>query len=307
MTAPLNGYIWDAVKRKGLSVRSYGEFVERGAEPEMEKDTGKGDVTATVPGLKGLVHPNYPPYDLSIPDNKRVDIWLEEFTRFDKAGSLPSLNIIRLGNDHTAGTRAGYPTPRAMVAENDVALGRVVDAITNSAAWKDSAIFVLEDDAQAGPDHVDMHRSIALVVSPFTRRTSVDSTLYTTSAMLRTIELILGAPPMSNYDAAATPMYNAFQTTPVLTPFKARPARIDIQEKNAVNAWGAAASGRMYLAEADFAPEQELNEIIWRSVKGPTSIMPPPVRAAFIRALPATAVPDDDDDPPAPPKARPNR
>ena len=295
VTAPLNGYIWDAVKRKGLTVRSYGEFAQRGAEPEFETDSGKGDVTATVPGLAGLVHPNYPPYDLRIPDNRRVDVWLEEFTRFDKSGTAPSLNIIRLGNDHTAGTSAAYPTPRAMVAENDVALGRVVDAISNSSFWKDSAIFVLEDDAQAGPDHVDMHRSIALVISPFTRRAAVDSTLYTTSAMLRTMELILGVPPMSNYDAGATPMYNAFQTTPVLTPFKARPARIDIQEKNAVNAWGAAASARMYLAEADLAPEQELNEIIWRSVKGPASVMPPPVRAAFIRAVPARPGADDDD------------
>jgi YVTN family beta-propeller protein len=300
VTAPLNGYIWDAVKRKGLTVRSYGEFAQRGPEPEFEKDSGKGDVEATVPGLKGLVHPSYQPYDLTIPDNKRVDVWLEEFRRFEKDGGLPAFSILRLGNDHTAATRAGYPTPKAMVAENDVALGRVVDAISHSPYWKDSAIFVLEDDAQAGPDHVDLHRSIALVVSPFTKRMAVDSTLYTTSAMLRTIELIFGAPPMSNYDAAATPMYNAFQTTPVLTPFTVRPARIDIQEKNALNAWGAAASARMYLAEADLAPEQELNEIIWRSVKGPNSVMPPPVRAAFIRALPALGGDDDDDDRPAP-------
>ena len=238
-----------------------------------------------MPGLKGKVHPNYPPYDLTIPDNKRVDIWLEEFRKFEQTGELPRLNIIRLGNDHTAGTRAGYPTPRAMVAENDVALGRVVEAISNSRFWKESAIFVLEDDAQNGPDHVDAHRSPAFVVSPFTKRSAVDSTLYTTSAMLRTMELILGLPPMSQYDAAATPMYNAFQTTPALAPFKARPARIDITEKNAVNAWGAAASARMYLAEADLAPELELNEIVWRSVRGPNSPMPPPRRAAFIRTI----------------------
>jgi hypothetical protein len=243
-----------------------------------------------VPGLKGKVHTKYPPYDLTVPDNKRVDIWLEEFRKFEQSGELPRLNIIRLGNDHTAGTRVGYPTPRAMVAENDVALGRVVEAITNSPFWRESAIFVLEDDAQAGPDHVDTHRSIALVASPFIKRGSVDSTLYNTGAMLRTIELILGLPPMSNLDAGATPMYAAFQATPVLTPYTLRPARIDINEKNAVNAWGADASARMYLAEADLAPEQELNLIIWRSVKGPWSVMPPPVRAAFVRPI------DDGDD-----------
>jgi Phosphoesterase family len=291
VTAPMHGYIWDACNRAGVSVRSYGEFADRGHEPEDEKDSGVGEVVATVPGLKGRVHPQYQPYDLRIPDNKRVDIWLGEFREFEKNGKLPRFSIIRLGNDHTAGTRVGYPTPRAMIAENDVATGRVVEAISNSVYWKESAIFILEDDAQNGPDHVDAHRSPAFIISPFTRRAAVDSTLYTTSGMLRTMELILGLPPMSQYDAAATPMYNAFQTTPVLTPFTLRPARIDIKEMNTANAWGAEASARMYLAEADLAPELELNEILWKSVRGAASPMPPPVRTAFIRGIP-----DDDDD-----------
>ncbi|MGE5358554.1 MAG: hypothetical protein ACM3NQ_06005 [Bacteroidales bacterium] len=300
ITAPLNGYIWDAAVRAGVSVRSYGEFTMRGPDPEGEKDDGVGEVVATVPGLKGRVNPNFSPYDLTIPDNKRVDVWLQEFKQFEQAGKVPRLNIIRLGNDHTAGTRAGYPTPRAMIAENDLALGRVVDAISTSAIWKESAIFVLEDDAQAGPDHVDAHRSVALIASPFVRRGTVDSTLYTTAGMLRTIELILGLPPMSNLDTGATPMFAAFQSTPVTTTYKVRAARVDIQEKNATNAYGAQASARMYLAEADLAPEQELNEIIWRSVKGPTSPMPPPMHAAFVRPSPAQpADPDDDERPPA--------
>ena len=264
---------------------------------------------ATVPGLKGRVHPSYPPYDLSTPDNKRVDIWLEEFRQFEQNGQLPRLNIIRLGNDHTAGTRAGYPTPRAMIAENDAALGRIVEAISKSPYWKDSAIFVLEDDAQDGPDHVDAHRSPAFAIGPFIKRGSVDSTLYTTSAMLRTIELILGLPPMSHLDAAATPMYNAFQALPVLTAYDARPPRIDITEKNAQNAWGADASAKMYLAEADLIPMREFNEIIWKSVRGPHSPVPPPTRAAFIRAIPAGAGggdgdDDDDDEVPAAGKRR---
>ncbi|MCX6551988.1 MAG: bifunctional YncE family protein/alkaline phosphatase family protein [Acidobacteria bacterium] len=264
VAAPMNGYIWDACTRAGASVRSYGEFVDRGVGMAGEPAAAPGHVVPTVPGLKGLVHPTYPPYDLSIPDAKRVDIWLEEFRQFEQNGKLPGLSIIRLGGDHTAGTRAGYPTPRAMIAENDAALGRIVEAVTNSPYWKESAIFILEDDAQG---------------------------------VLRTMELILGAKPMSQYDAAATPMYNAFQTTPVLTPFKARPARIDVREMNAANAWGAAASARMYLAEADLAPELELNEIIWKSVRGAASPMPPPVRAAFVRGMPAADGDDDDDEP----------
>jgi YVTN family beta-propeller protein len=288
ITAPARGYIWDACRRAGVSVRSYGEFAVRYEDVydhDDRRDTWKGGVQHSVPGLAGLVHPAYPPYDLSIPDNKRVDIWLEEFRKFEASGELPRLSILRLGNDHTAGTRPGYPTPRAMVAENDLALGRIVETISRSRFWKESAIFVLEDDAQNGPDHVDAHRSVALVISPYVRRAAVDSTLYTTSGMLRTIELILGVPPMSQYDAAATPMYGAFQSAPVLTPFSKREARISLEEKNEENAPGAAASLAMNLEEADRAPDLELNEIVWKSIKGADSTMPPPVRAAFVKPV----------------------
>jgi YVTN family beta-propeller protein len=277
ISAPPKGYLWDFATRAGVSVRSYGEFAY------WEK---KGDeVKASVPGLEGRVSPTYPPYDMSIADNERIDRWLEEFREFEKNGNLPRLNIVRLGNDHTAGTRPGDWTPRSMVAENDLALGRFVEAISKSRYWKESAIFVLEDDAQNGPDHVDSHRSVALVVSPFTKRRAVDSTLYTTSAMLRTIELILGLEPMSQYDAAATPMYNAFQNRPDLTPYTHRPARVPIDQRNDWNSYGAQASLDMYLDEADLAPELELNEILWKSVKGAHSQMPPPRRAAFIRSV----------------------
>jgi hypothetical protein len=221
---------------------------------------------------------------LSTPDNARVDVWLKEFRHFEKTGELPRLNIIRLGNDHTSGTQPGAWTPTSMVAENDAALGRLVEAISQSRFWKEAAIFVLEDDAQNGPDHVDAHRSPAFAISPFSKRRAVDSTLYTTSGMLRTMELILGLEPMSQYDAAATPMYNAFQPTADTTPYKALPARVPTDERNASTAWGAEASMRMNLREADLAPELELNEIIWRSVRGPNSPMPPPRRAAFVRA-----------------------
>ena len=290
VTAPLNGYIWDACVRKGVSVRSYGEFAGRGWDDEHQ--IGTGVVKAMVPGLEGRVHLSYPPYDLRIPDGQRVDVWLEEFQRFEKDGGLPQLSIIRLGNDHTAGTRNGYPTPRAMIAENDVALGRIVEAISKSRFWRESAIFVLEDDAQNGPDHVDAHRSPAFVASPYVRRGSVDSTLYTTSGMLRTMELILGLPPMSQYDAAATPMYAAFQNEATLTPFAKREAKVPLDEKNDAASWGSGASAAMNLEEADIAPEGPLNEIVWKSVRGALSPMPPPRRAAFVR--PSQAEDDDE-------------
>jgi hypothetical protein len=182
-----------------------------------------------------------------------------------------------------------------MVAENDLALGRLVDTISHSPIWKDSAIFILEDDAQSGPDHVDAHRSPALVVSPFSRRRTVDSTMYSTSAMLRTMELILGLPPMSQYDAAATPMYNTMTATSDLKPYDHLQAHIDLDEKNDAMAYGAEASMRMNLADADVAPERELNEILWRSIKGANAVVPPAVRAAFVRR-PGIGDGDDDDD-----------
>jgi len=294
VTAPSDGYIWDAAVRKGLSVRSYGEFTHWEPGTTADRVAGKLKAIASVPGLEGRVDPNYPPWELAVKDNARVDAWEKEFAAFDAAGQVPALSIIRLGNDHTNGTRAGWPTPRAMVAENDLAVGRLVERISHSRVWNDSAIFILEDDAQGGPDHVDAHRSPALVASPFAKRRGVDSTLYTTSGMLRTLELILGLPPMTQYDAAATPMYNAFQPTPNLAPYTHVEPRIRLDERNDRWSYGSDASARMNMEEADLAPEREFNEIIWRSVKGAHSPMPPTVRSAWVRSR-ASADDDDDD------------
>jgi hypothetical protein len=292
--APLNGYIWDAVVRKNLSVRSYGEFALWEPEKTAERRAGKvSDVVAAVPGLQGRMSPTYPPWDLEIPDMRRFEAWRQEFIAQESSNQVPALSILRMGNDHTNGTRPGTPTPRSMVAENDLAIGWLVETITKSRVWNESAIFLVEDDAQNGPDHVDAHRSLALIISPFSRRRVVDSTMYTTSGILRTMELILGVPPMSQYDAAATPAYNAFQSTPTLTPFVHLEPRTPLDEKNDARAWGAEASLRMNLAEPDRAPDRELNEIIWRSVRGPQSAMPPAVRSGFIRKV---ADGDDDDE-----------
>ena len=289
ITAPLQGYIWDYARRANVSVRSYGEFVR------TKSKSSSGDVMAeAVPGLRGLVAPAFAGFDLDIPDNRRLDVWTQEFNDYVSNGNLPQLSIMRLGNDHTSGSRAGAPTPRAMIGENDLAIGRLIETISNSVYWKDSAIFILEDDAQNGPDHVDSHRSVLLMASPFAKRMTVDHTFYTTSGVLRTIELILGLPPMSQYDAAARPLYNAFQSTPNLAPYRRAFPIIPLDEKNLPNAFGSAISLSMDFSDADRAPEALLNEIIWRSVKGAGSPMPPPRRSVFVRS--ANGSPLDDDD-----------
>ncbi len=298
ISRPTGGYIWDYCARAGVSYRSYGEFigvkdVKAGgggdADSNLDRKPGFENYTSEE-ALKGHFSLTFPPYDLSISDLTRIDRWLEEFREYEKNGKLPQFQIVRIGNNHTQGTRPGVPTPRAYVAENDLALGRLVEAVSNSKYWATTAIFVLEDDAQNGPDHVDAHRSIAFVASPYTKRKFVDSTMYTTSGMLRTMELILGLPPMSQYDAAAAPMYNSFTNKPDLAPFKHRPARVDLSEKNPPNAPGALRSMQMDFSKEDAAPDVEFNEIIWKSVRGADSQMPAPVRSAFVRVI------DDDDD-----------
>ncbi|MHA3770169.1 bifunctional YncE family protein/alkaline phosphatase family protein [Verrucomicrobiota bacterium sgz303538] len=282
---PAGGYLWDRAKEAGVSYRSYGEFVKNGAKP--------GDpMVAKVKTLIGHIDPEFRSFDVDYPDVKRADRFISELQRFENEGEMPRLQIVRLPNDHTAGASPGKPTPVAYLADNDRALGMLVEAVSKSKFWPQTAIFVVEDDAQNGSDHVDAHRTIAYAISPYINRGMVDSTLYSTSSMLRTMELILGMKPMSQFDAVAMPMFACFQEKPDLTPYVAKPVTADGNQLNAADAWGAKESLAMDLTEEDAADDLKLNEIIWKSVRGANSAMPAPRRAAFV----FTKAEDDDDD-----------
>jgi hypothetical protein len=282
-----SGYLWDACARNNLGYRSYGEYGHRVSQPD-----GSVRVEGRVPGLVGHVCPDFglvsyrdgrpvrAPVE-SIRDTDRVGTFLEEFREFERKGTLPRFIVMSLGEDHTRGTRPDAFTPQACVASNDLALGRLVEGVSRSKSWPETAIFVIEDDAQNGPDHVDAHRTVGLVISPYTRRHYVDSTQYSTVSMIRTIELILGLPPLSQFDAAASPMFASFTDQLDPTPYTAAPPRIDLNARNDRLAYGAERSQRMDFSEYDKIDDFELNEILWHAVKGPNAPLPPAVRRAI--------------------------
>ncbi len=265
---PDQGFFWDYCQRAGVSYRSYGEFTAKGK-------TG-------LESLKGHFDVDYTTYNLHVSDMYRLQKWTEDFDSLLAIDAIPQFSSIRLPNDHTAGARIGMPTPRAMVAENDLALGKMIEHISKSRIWKESAVFVLEDDAQNGPDHVDAHRSTAFIASPYAKRNVKVSTMYSTTSMLRTMELILGLPPMSQYDAASTPMWECFTAIPDYTPFVSLDATYDIHEMNTEENEISRLSDSFNLEEMDAAPDHLFSQVIWKAVKGLDSEMPAPVRSAFI-------------------------
>ena len=279
---PSSGHLWDLAARKGLTYRSYGEYADRVSEgSQMEARVG-------IAGLLGHVSPKFRLPGMRDTDN--VKVFIEEFDEYEKnydspdpARRLPNFIVMSLGENHTRGTTPGAHTPTACVANNDWALGELVDRVTHSRYWPQTAIFVIEDDAQNGPDHVDARRTIGLVISPYARRRAVDSTLYTTSSMVRTMELLLGLPPMTQYDAAAMPMYASFTTEADLAPYTHLPPEVDVNARNTALAWGARESLAMDFSDYDRTPEFELNEIIWKSVRGAKSKMPLPIRRFHFR------------------------
>ncbi|MBC6492062.1 beta-propeller fold lactonase family protein [Flavihumibacter stibioxidans] len=262
-----DGYIWDHCARNNITYRTYGEFVKRGLEPNL-------------PVLEGHVAP-FMPHDARYRDTMRINQWKRDFDSLVAVNALPRLSTLRLSNDHTEGMRLGRPTPYAHVADNDLAVGMMVEHLSKSPVWKESAVFILEDDAQNGPDHVDAHRSTAYVISPYVNRRSVDHTMYTTSGMLRTMELILGLPPMTQFDAAATPMWRCFTTTPDFTPFSSLPSNVDLNEVNKKNDDLAKRSEQFDWTKIDAVPDLLFNEILWQGLKGKPA--PGPVRAGFLK------------------------
>ncbi len=265
---PKKGFIWDYCQRAGITYRSYGEFA--------------GDGKANIKALQNHICPASPGFDLSIPDVERERIWAHDFDSLLLKNAVPQFSSIRLSNDHTSGQRKGAISVISALGDNDLALGQLVEHIAESPIWKESVIFVLEDDAQNGSDHVDAHRSPAFVISPYIKKGSVNHTMYSTSGILRTIELILGLPPMSQYDAAAVPLFSCFSVTPDLTSYKAKPAQVDLQKRNV--AWNKSAERSSFfnLAKEDAVPDLELNDVVWKAVKGENSIMPAPRRSAFV-------------------------
>lgn len=273
------GFIWDHCKRAGVSYRTYGEFAD--------------DYKANIPVLEGHFCPYYTSWDESVKDTTRFYQWKRDFDSMLAINKVPQFNSLRFINDHTEGLRKGRPTPFAHVADNDLATGMFVEYLSKSPIWKETAIFIIEDDAQNGADHVDAHRSTAYVAGGLVKRKFVDHTMYSTSSMLRTIELILGIPPMSQYDAAATPMWNCFQATPDRTPFASRPSNIDLNETNmAINEWQRR-SELFDLSKEDAVPDLEFNIVLWHGIKGSHIPFPGPKRAAFVKIRKEE---DDDDD-----------
>ena len=273
-----NGFIWDYCLRAGVSYRTYGEFAD--------------NYKPNLPVLKNHFCPYYTSWDQHVRDTTRVGQWKRDFDSLLTNHALPRLNTLRIINDHTEGLQKGRPTPFAHCADNDLAVGMFVDYLSKSSVWKESVVFIIEDDAQDGPDHVDAHRSTAYIAGGFVKRHTVDHTMYSTTSMLHTIELILGLPPMSQYDAAAEPMWRCFSNQVNLTPFDARPLQTSINAVNIVqNAWQRE-SEKFDFSREDRVPDRLFTEVIWKAVKGENATVPMPRRAAFIRYTEETKDPD---------------
>jgi YVTN family beta-propeller protein len=295
-----SGFLWDSALARGRTLRIYGEFVQGSVRwkdrarrigptfSEVYQDylAGAGEIAirgrATIKTLEPYVCPAVIGFPLTVPDLYRADQFVRELREFERSGELPNLMFFTLVQDHTSGTRPGYPTPAASVADNDLALGRVVEAVSRSRFWPETCIFVVEDDPQDGFDHVDGHRTVALVASPYTRRHLHDSSNYNQTSMVRTIELILGLPPMNQFDASATAMTTCFTGQPDRSPYEAVKNRVPIGKVNpqlseigdARERHWAEVSLCLPLDEADEADEDTLNRILWFAARGNDATYP---------------------------------
>jgi YVTN family beta-propeller protein len=295
-----SGFLWDNALAHGRSFRNYGEWMhseagwkdrKRKGAPTWrdfwhEHQTGGGLLELrcrpVIESLRAHSPTNTVGWDSKVPDVMRAAHFIRELRRFETNGGFPDLVILFLPNDHTAGTSAGYPKPGAQVADNDLALGQVVEALSHSRFWPETCLFAIEDDPQAGWDHVSGYRTTCYVVSPYTKRRQTISTQYNQTSLIRTIELILGLPPMNQLDATATPMTDCFTGIPDLTPFATVPSRVPLDEMNPDPRstshprlrQDAIVSSQLPLEEVDRCPEDVLNRILWRAMKGPDAPYP---------------------------------
>jgi YVTN family beta-propeller protein len=263
------GFFWDLCKRSNVSYRTYGEFTD--------------DFKPSIPVLYNNFSPTYSGWNLDIRDTTRFYQWKREFDSLLANNAVPHFNSVRMGNDHTQGLRKNQPSPFAYVADNDLAVGMFIDYLSKSSIWNETAIFIVEDDAQNGPDHVDAHRTTAYVAGGFVKQGYIDHTPYSTTSMLRTMELILGMPPMTQYDAAATPMWRCFNQSANHPVFNAVPAQVNLNDINlAMNEWQQK-SEQFNFAKEDAIPDMEFNFVLWHGIKGAHVPYPAPNRAAFLK------------------------
>jgi YVTN family beta-propeller protein len=278
---PIAGFIWDNCLRNHIKMRNYGEFADDGNP--YSKD------------LRTNSCPYYPGWDLAIHDAYREQMWERDFDSLAAINAVPQFNIVYLPDDHTSGLAKGRFTPYASIADNDQALGKLIEHLSKSKIWKQCAIFVVEDDAQSGPDHVDAHRTTAYVAGAFVKRHYVDHTMYSTCSMMHTMELILGLPPMSQYDASATPMWRSFADTANGSSYTSIPSNINIDEKNVAFNDLMKRSDEFDLRHQDKVPENVFNEVLWMALKGNTP-MPAAMHGAFIKPIKASDGDEDDDE-----------
>lgn len=273
---PPAGYLWTNANAAGLSIRNFGYMADNkeGAKLGEEQISKVHD-----PILAKYTNRFFRSFDLDYPDVERANVFLKELADYDHNNSMPRLMVMRLGNDHTNGTTPGRLSPLSYAADNDQAVGMIVEGISKSKFWTSTAIFIVEDDAQNGPDHVDSHRSPAFVISAYIKRHTVDSSMYNTTSMLRTMEFLLGLKPMTHFDAGARPIVAPFQQTADAAPYTLEKPRISLTDRNPESAPGAKESAKMDFAEADDIDEDKLNDILWRAIRKDTP--PPPTRSYF--------------------------
>jgi hypothetical protein len=267
VAAPGSGFLWNRAIAAGVPFRNYGEW---NVEDDQDRKTDRNYLA----GLKDHFDPKYLDEIGDVTDQARVDEFEREFHEFEQTDSLPRLVLIHLPNDHTVGAKAGYPTATAMMADNDLALGRLVDIISHSRYWPQSAIFVVEDDAQDGPDHVDARRSVLLAISPYTRRAAATHSQYSTVSVLKTIEQLLRLSSLTYFDDRAPSLLVEFNTEPNPAPYRYREAEVDLSRKTPPGAPGTSESAAWDFSHPDRVPTEDLNRVIWQSVKGEGATSP---------------------------------